>query len=164
MKRRSFLAGAAAGGVISTLDWLGWFRSFGIPGTAKELGIASAHAQAAADPKFLIYWFQEGGWDSYCMFSPLVSANDAATLTYTAVGLAWADTAAGRAHPTASASIETGYFMVFETSIAGYSGGLSRKAWRNQVTASSRQPCWPSTKPRLFCASASVGLSSTACT
>lgn len=84
MKRRSFLAGAAAGGVISTLDWLGWFRSFGVPGTAKELGLASAHAQAAADPKFLIYWFQEGGWDSYCMFSPLVTANTAATLTYTA--------------------------------------------------------------------------------
>ena len=84
MKRRSFLAGAAAGGVISTLDWLGWFRSFGVPGTAKELGLASAHAQAAADPKFLIYWFQEGGWDSYSMFSPLVTANDAATLAYTA--------------------------------------------------------------------------------
>jgi hypothetical protein len=83
MKRRSFLAGAAAGGVISTLDWLGYFRSFGVPGTQKELGIASAHAQAAADPKFLIYWFQEGGWDSYCMFSPLVTANDAVG-TYTA--------------------------------------------------------------------------------
>ncbi len=83
MKRRSFLAGAAAGGVISTLDWLGYFRAFGVPGTAKELGLASAHAQAAANPKFLIYWFQEGGWDSYSMFSPLVSANDAATLQYT---------------------------------------------------------------------------------
>ena len=42
MKRRSFLAGAAAGGVISTLDWLGYFRQFGVPGTKKELGIAAA--------------------------------------------------------------------------------------------------------------------------
>ena len=83
MKRRSFLAGAAAGGAISTLDWLGWFKSFGVPGTAKTLGIAEAVAQAAADPHFLIYWNQEGGWDSYCMFAPLQTANDAATLTYT---------------------------------------------------------------------------------
>ena len=33
MKRRSFLRGAAAGGAIGVLDWLGFFRSFGVPGT-----------------------------------------------------------------------------------------------------------------------------------
>ena len=78
MKRRSFLQGAAAGGAISVLDWLGYFQSFGVPGTQKSLGLASAAAQAATEPHFLIYWFQEGGWDSYCMFAPLHTANDAA--------------------------------------------------------------------------------------
>ncbi|MBX7097477.1 MAG: DUF1501 domain-containing protein [Myxococcaceae bacterium] len=79
MKRRSFLAGAAAGSAIGVLDWLGWFRSFGVPGTAKSLGIAEAVAQAAATPRFLIYWFQEGGWDSYSMFGPLATPQHATT-------------------------------------------------------------------------------------
>ncbi len=70
MKRRSFLQGAAAGGAIGVLDWLGFFRSFGVPGTSKSLGIARAVAQTM-EPKFLVMWFQEGGWDSYSMFSPL---------------------------------------------------------------------------------------------
>jgi hypothetical protein len=75
MKRRSVLAGMAAGAAISTLDWLRFFKSFGVPGTAKELGIAQAHAQAASNPKFLIYWFIEGGWDGYCMFNPIDTPN-----------------------------------------------------------------------------------------
>lgn len=79
MKRRQFLQGAAAGGAISMLDWLGFFRRFGVPGTAKTLGIAEAVA-AVTEPRFLIYWFQEGGWDSYSMFSPLDTPNHA-TLT-----------------------------------------------------------------------------------
>lgn len=84
VKRRDFLRGAAAGGAIGVLDWLGWFRRFGVPGTSKTLGIAEAVAQQTlATPKFLIYWFQEGGWDSYSMFAPLLTANDAATLSYT---------------------------------------------------------------------------------
>lgn len=87
MKRRSFLAGAAAGGAIGVLDWLGWFRSFGVPGTSKSLGFAEAVAQAAATPKFLVYWFQEGGWDSYSMFSPLATPNHA-NATYDANTLA----------------------------------------------------------------------------
>lgn len=85
MNRRAFLAGAATGGAISVLDWLGWFRRFGVPGTSKSLGIAEAVAQTAT-PHFLIYWFLEGGWDSYCMFSPLVTVNDA-TGTYPANSL-----------------------------------------------------------------------------
>ncbi|WP_224242232.1 DUF1501 domain-containing protein [Hyalangium gracile] len=78
MKRRQFLAGALAGTAISTLDWLRFFRSFGVPGTAKELGIAeAAAAELAAEPRFLIYWFQEGGWDGYSMFNPAHTPNDA---------------------------------------------------------------------------------------
>jgi len=77
MHRRSFLKAVAGGSVITTLDWLRWFRSFGVPGTAKELGIATAAAQAAAEPHYLVYWFQEGGWDGYSMFNPLDTRNDA---------------------------------------------------------------------------------------
>jgi hypothetical protein len=78
MKRRQFLSGALAGTAISTLDWLRFFRSFGVPGTAKELGIAeAAAAELATTPHFLIYWFQEGGWDGYSMFNPTHTPNDA---------------------------------------------------------------------------------------
>ncbi|WP_157232228.1 DUF1501 domain-containing protein [Hyalangium minutum] len=78
MNRRQFLAGAMAGTAISTLDWLRFFRSFGVPGTKKELGIAeAAAAELAAEPRFLIYWFQEGGWDGYSMFNPVHTPNDA---------------------------------------------------------------------------------------
>ncbi|MBK7864661.1 MAG: DUF1501 domain-containing protein [Archangiaceae bacterium] len=80
MKRRAFLQGAGAGGAISVLDWLGWFERYGVPGTAKSLGLASAAAQVVAEPKYLIYWFQEGGWDSYCMFGAVDTPNNS-TLT-----------------------------------------------------------------------------------
>ncbi|MFZ5439414.1 MAG: DUF1501 domain-containing protein [Myxococcota bacterium] len=73
MKRRSLLKGAAA---IGVLDWLGFFRRFGVPGTAKTLGIADAVAQTM-EPRFLVMWFQEGGWDSYSMFSPIETPNHA---------------------------------------------------------------------------------------
>lgn len=77
MRRRALLQGMAAGAAISTLDWLRFFRSFGVPGTPKELGIAQAAAQAATTPRYLIYWFQEGGWDGYSMFNPVHTPNDA---------------------------------------------------------------------------------------
>jgi hypothetical protein len=80
MKRRAFVKGAAAGGAISVLDWLGWFRRFGVPGSSKSLRMAEAAAQASTTPHFLIYWFQEGGWDSYCMFGPVDTVNNS-TLT-----------------------------------------------------------------------------------
>jgi hypothetical protein len=77
MKRRSFLAGMAAGAAISTLDWLRFFKSHGVPGSPKELGMAKAAAQAMADPHFLIYWFQEGGWEGYSLLNPIDTRNDA---------------------------------------------------------------------------------------
>lgn len=73
MKRRSLLKGAAA---ISVLDWLGYFRRWGVPGTQKSLGMAEAVAQTM-EPRFLVMWFQEGGWDSYSMFGPIDTPNHA---------------------------------------------------------------------------------------
>lgn len=77
MKRRDFLMGAGAGAVISTMDWLRYFKQAGVPGTAKSLGLAEAHAAEAATLRFLVYWYQEGGWDGYSMFNPMDSRNDA---------------------------------------------------------------------------------------
>jgi hypothetical protein len=76
--RRSFLqrsAGATA--ALSVADWLGFFRRHGVPGTSKDWGIAAARAQEANDDRYLVYWFVEGGWDSYSMFSPVDTRNDA---------------------------------------------------------------------------------------
>jgi uncharacterized protein (DUF1501 family) len=90
MKRRDVLKGA---GAIGVMEWLGFFRRFGVPGTAKTLGIAEAVAQSM-EPRFLVYWFLEGGWDSYSMFSPVDSPNHA-TMTIPAGTLnpnpAWSD-------------------------------------------------------------------------
>ena len=76
MKRRAFLTGVGASYAIGMLDWMRFFRQNGVPGTAKSLGIAEAAADAA-EPRFLIYWFQEGGWDGYSMFNPIATRNDA---------------------------------------------------------------------------------------
>jgi hypothetical protein len=82
--RRRFLSGASALGAISTLEWLGFFRNHGVPGTPKDWGIAKARAQDAGtndpadDDRFLIYWFVEGGWLSYSMFSPVDTPNHSA--------------------------------------------------------------------------------------
>ncbi len=73
MRRRTLLKGA---GAIGVAEWLGFFRRFGVPGTSKSLGLAEAVAQSM-EPRFLVYWFQEGGWDSYSMFSPVDSPNHA---------------------------------------------------------------------------------------
>lgn len=79
MKRRSLLAGAAAGAAISATDWLTYFKRWGVPGTAKLHSMAEAAAADLANPHYLIYWFLEGGWDSYSMFSPVDTNNDATT-------------------------------------------------------------------------------------
>lgn len=76
MKRRAFLSGLGASYAIGMLDWMRFFRRNGVPGTSKTLGIAEAVAQTA-QPKFLIYWFLEGGWDGYSMFNPIATRNDA---------------------------------------------------------------------------------------
>ncbi len=82
--RRSFLQNTgAAVGAISVADWLGLFRDEGVPGSSSDWGFAKARAQdegSAGGPeedRYLVYWFAEGGWDSYSMFSPVDTRNDA---------------------------------------------------------------------------------------
>lgn len=82
--RRRFLrdTGAAVGS-LSVMDWLGLFRDEGVPGTSSDWGFARARAQAEGgaggplEDRYLVYWFIEGGWDSYSMFSPVDTRNDA---------------------------------------------------------------------------------------
>lgn len=82
MKRRRFLQNLAGASAITAMDWLGFFRRFGIPGSKKELGLMQAAAQSASQqPRFLIYWFLEGGWDGYSMFNPLESDRNDARLS-----------------------------------------------------------------------------------
>lgn len=79
--RRRFLKGLGAVGTISVAEWLDFFKVAGVPGGGKLWKMAEARAaeQSAEgeelEPKVLIYWFLEGGWHSYSMFSPLDSAN-----------------------------------------------------------------------------------------
>ncbi len=77
MKRRDFLAGVGGSYALGMLDWMGYFRRNGVPGTAKSLGLAEAAAQVVGQPRFLIYWFCEGGWDGYSMLNPVATRNDA---------------------------------------------------------------------------------------
>ncbi len=78
MKRRDFLAAAGVGSALSVLDWLSFFKRNGIPGGAKDRGIAESVAQAAdTAPSFLVYWFLEGGWDGFSMFNPVATKNAA---------------------------------------------------------------------------------------
>jgi uncharacterized protein (DUF1501 family) len=78
MKRRDFLAAAFGTYALGTLDWMRFFGRNGVPGTGRSLALAEAAAQAAGQPRFLIYWFLEGGWDGYSMFNPVATRNDAA--------------------------------------------------------------------------------------
>jgi hypothetical protein len=74
------LRGTAAVSAISVLEWLAYFKQHGVPGTSKDWGIAEARAQAAGpeDDRYLVYWYCEGGWDSYSLFSPLATGNNSA--------------------------------------------------------------------------------------
>jgi hypothetical protein len=76
--RRSFLKSMLTMGSISVMEWLGLFRIAGVPGTPKDWGIAKASASEITDDRFLIYWFAEGGWDSFSMFSPIHTPNHSA--------------------------------------------------------------------------------------
>ena len=75
--RRSFLRDAlvtSAG--LSCLDFLGYFSRFGLPWDRKAFAMADDASRAASKPRYLIYWFLEGGWMGYDMFNPVHTANN----------------------------------------------------------------------------------------
>jgi hypothetical protein len=76
--RRSFLRRTAETGfALGAADFLGYLMAHGDPNQgaawAKEVGGA---AKQATEPNYLIYWFVEGGWESYDMFSPVDTPNN----------------------------------------------------------------------------------------
>jgi hypothetical protein len=74
--RRTFLGQAAAGlAGLSALDFLGYFFEHGLPHERRAFAMAQDLA-AHEEPRFLIYWFLEGGWSGYDMFNPVVTPNN----------------------------------------------------------------------------------------
>jgi hypothetical protein len=85
LNRRSFLQNAAAAtAAVSVAEWLDLFRTRGVPGTSSDWGFAKARAgdegQAGGptEDRYLVYWYVEGGWDSYSMLSPVDTPNNSA--------------------------------------------------------------------------------------
>jgi hypothetical protein len=78
LTRRRFLRRTAETGLaLGAADFLSYMMRFGDPnqGAAFAQSVTSA-AKQAATPQFLIYWYIEGGWESYDMFSPLYTDNN----------------------------------------------------------------------------------------
>jgi hypothetical protein len=77
LNRRSLLGRTAAGAAaLSCADFLRFFAQNGMPAASRDSVMAAEAAKAAPEPRFLIYWYLEGGWESYDMFSPVVTPNN----------------------------------------------------------------------------------------
>ena len=75
--RRQFfrnLAATTAG--LTCADFLSYFKAHGLPNDSKAERLASGVTQAHDDPRFLVYWFLEGGWCGYDMFNPVMTDNN----------------------------------------------------------------------------------------
>ncbi len=76
---RRGLLGRAAGtaAAVGALELLTYFNAYGAPALGtKTRDMLADKASEGDDPHFLIYWYVEGGWDSFDMFSPLLTANN----------------------------------------------------------------------------------------
>ncbi len=78
LNRRDLLRKAAGTtAALSAMDFLAAMQAEGAPRLgAKNEARLKDMAQEGDDPHFLIYWYIEGGWESFDMFSPLLTANN----------------------------------------------------------------------------------------
>jgi hypothetical protein len=77
INRRSLLGKTAAGvAALSCADFVRFFVQNGLPSQNRDAVMAAEAARAAPEPRFLIYWYMEGGWESYDMFSPVMTPNN----------------------------------------------------------------------------------------
>lgn len=77
INRRSLLGRTAAGvAALTCADFLRFFAHNGMPLSSKDSVMAAEAAKAAPEPRFLIYYYMEGGWESYDMFSPVMTPNN----------------------------------------------------------------------------------------
>ncbi len=75
--RRRFLRRLAGGaGALTCADFLAFFHAYGMPNASAATELAADAVKANHDPKFLIYWYLEGGWCGYDMFNPVQTANN----------------------------------------------------------------------------------------
>lgn len=76
LNRRTLLGRTAAGvSALTCADFLRFFLQNGAPATSRDAVMAAEAAKSSREPRFLIYWYLEGGWESYDMFSPVVTPN-----------------------------------------------------------------------------------------
>jgi hypothetical protein len=76
LNRRTLLSRTAAGvGALTAADFLRFFLRHGAPPNSRDTVMAAEAARAGREPRFLIYWYLEGGWESYDMFSPVMTPN-----------------------------------------------------------------------------------------
>lgn len=75
--RRSFLRSlGVTAASLTCADFLGYFRAFGLPAEDKGAQLAREAARSNQNPRFLIYWYLEGGWMGYDMFNPVITPNN----------------------------------------------------------------------------------------
>ena len=75
--RRGFLQrsiGSIAG--LTCADFLSYFCAYGMPDEGKTTRMASDATRASENPRFLVYWYLEGGWCGYDMFNPVNTENN----------------------------------------------------------------------------------------
>ncbi len=75
--RRQWLRRSAASiAGLSCADFLTHFAAHGMPEDPKAEALAADATQASHQPKFLLYWYLEGGWCGYDMFNPVNTENN----------------------------------------------------------------------------------------
>lgn len=77
INRRGLLGRTAAGvAALTCADFLRFFARNGMPLSSRDSAMAAEAARSAPEPRFLIYYYMEGGWESYDMFSPVMTPNN----------------------------------------------------------------------------------------
>jgi len=78
LNRREFVrrVGLSAAGLTAS-DFLGFFARRGYADeSSRPFARKAKDAAGRAEPRFLIYWFLEGGWEGYDCFNPVVTPNN----------------------------------------------------------------------------------------
>jgi hypothetical protein len=77
VNRRHFIRNVGVtAATLTCADFLGYFAAYGAPQEGKTDKLAREATRANDNPRFLIYWFLEGGWMGYDMFNPLKTENN----------------------------------------------------------------------------------------
>ncbi len=77
LPRRSFLWQTGLSfGALTCADFLRYFAAYGTPHDERADRLAASAVQANDHPRFLTYWYLEGGWCGYDMFNPVMTANN----------------------------------------------------------------------------------------